>query len=102
MLRIAKVVQMAKRGMLGVCDILLFASANSSSEDGFDSEEGEGGSRALLICRQCRHGMVAVPSGFGDGKGLRQYPSTRKRIPAVMRIERIENKSQRAQEVFPS
>ena len=62
----AKVVQMAKRGMLGFCDILLFAPASSSSGHGFDSEEGEreGGRRASSICWQRGHGVVAGGPAF--------------------------------------
>ncbi len=61
-LRIAKVVQMAKRGMLGLCAILILSLANSSSGDGFNSEEGEGvmlGSTASSVCWQRGHGVTA-------------------------------------------
>jgi hypothetical protein len=92
---VAKVVQMVKRGMLGVCDILFFVSANSSSGHGFDSEggEGEGGSRASSICWQRGHGVVAGGFVFG-GTGMAR-PSTRKRMPAVAKAEKKRKKSQK-------
>ena len=44
--------------------------------------------------------MVVGCSGFDIGKGLKQYPSTRKRTLAVMMAEDIVNKMRRAKEVL--
>jgi hypothetical protein len=101
-LRIAKVVQMIKRGMLGVCDILLFAEANMSSGHRFDSEDGEGGggSRASSICWQRGHGVVT--GGFTFGEAGMGCPSTSQRIPAVVRKERKKKENKKRREVFAS
>jgi hypothetical protein len=102
MLRMAKVVQMIKRGMLGVCDILLFVEATMSSGHRFDSEEGEGGggSRASSICWQRGHGVVTGGFTFG-GTGMGR-PSTSQRIPAVVRKERKKKENKKGREVFAS
>ena len=84
----AKVVQMAKRGMLGICDILLFVEANISSERRIDSGEGGGGggSIALSICWHRGQGMDRmVVGGVGSGETGMACPSTSQRIPAVVR-----------------
>jgi hypothetical protein len=98
----AKVVQTAKRGMLGVCDILLFVEANISSEHRFDSREGEGGgsSRASSICWHRRQGLVGGGFAFG-GTGMGR-PSTSQRIPAVVRKVRKNKKNHKYMEVSVS
>jgi hypothetical protein len=40
--------------------------------------------------------------GFDNDKGLKQYPSTRKRTLAVIRAEEIVNKSRRMLEMLSS
>jgi hypothetical protein len=94
-LRMAKVVQMAKRGMLGTCNILLFVEANSSSAHRFDSSEGEGGggSRASSICWQ--RGQSVVAGGFAFGATGMGRPSTSHRIPAVVRKVRKRKKKKK-------
>ena len=46
--------------------------------------------------------MVVGWSGFDNGTGLKKYPSTRKRTPAVMRAEEIRNKRRREPAVLLS
>lgn len=88
--------QRMNRGMHGLSAVLLFASAKSSSADGFCSAgwHGVGGRRASSMFSQRGHGVVGAWTGSVMGGGGNQYPSTRWRIEPVRAKLRARKRNQ--------